>query len=118
MSVAIHTPVCATGQEQPCATAASFGRATTLPLHAIAPTRVRTRPGGIPACHSAEGAVPPLEPRMSLLDYRRKRRFDQTREPPGRVAAKGRRAIFVVQLHHASRRHYDFRLQVGDTLKS
>lgn len=62
--------------------------------------------------------MPPLEPRMSLLDYRRKRRFDQTREPPGRVAAKGRRAIFVVQLHHASRRHYDFRLQVGDTLKS
>jgi len=56
---------------------------------------------------------------MSLVDYRRKRRFGQTREPkPGKALPKGQRAIFVVQLHHASRRHYDFRLQVGDALKS
>ncbi|MCC8539138.1 DNA ligase D [Xanthomonas axonopodis pv. poinsettiicola] len=56
---------------------------------------------------------------MSLSDYRRKRRFDRTREPePGKALPAGRRAIFVVQLHHASRRHYDFRLQVGDALKS
>ena len=56
---------------------------------------------------------------MSLVEYRRKRRFDQTAEPePGKVLPKGQRAIFVVQLHHASRRHYDFRLQVGDALKS
>lgn len=56
---------------------------------------------------------------MSLTEYRRKRTFDATREPePGKPAPRGRRAIFVVQLHHASRRHYDFRLQVGDALKS
>ena len=56
---------------------------------------------------------------MSLTEYRRKRRFDTTREPePGKPAPRGQRAIFVVQLHHASRRHYDFRLQVGDALKS
>ena len=56
---------------------------------------------------------------MSLTEYRRKRKFDATREPePGKPAPRGRRAIFVVQLHHASRRHYDFRLQVGDALKS
>lgn len=56
---------------------------------------------------------------MSLTEYRRKRKFDTTREPePGKPAPRGRRAIFVVQLHHASRRHYDFRLQVGDALKS
>ncbi len=56
---------------------------------------------------------------MSLADYRRKRSFDRTREPePGKGIPKGKRAIFVVQLHHASRRHYDFRLQVGDVLKS
>jgi bifunctional non-homologous end joining protein LigD len=56
---------------------------------------------------------------MSLTEYRRKRSFDKTREPePGKALPKGKRAIFVVQLHHASRRHYDFRLQVGDALKS
>lgn len=56
---------------------------------------------------------------MSLTEYRRKRQFGKTREPePGKVLAQGARAIFVVQLHHASRRHYDFRLQVGDALKS
>ena len=56
---------------------------------------------------------------MSLRDYERKRDFSKTREPPpeASVAASGR-AIFVVQLHHASRRHFDFRLQVGDVLKS
>jgi DNA ligase D, 3''-phosphoesterase domain len=56
---------------------------------------------------------------MSLADYRRKRSFDSTREPePGKRPPRGQRPIFVVQLHHASRRHYDFRLQVGDALKS
>src|SRR4051812_49053543 len=58
-------------------------------------------------------------PRMSLVEYQRKRQFNKTREPaPGKPLPEGRRAIFVVQLHHASRRHYDFRLQVGDALKS
>ncbi|QOY61662.1 DNA ligase D [Lysobacter sp. H21R4] len=56
---------------------------------------------------------------MSLTEYRRKRQFNRTREPePGKPLTPGDRAIFVVQLHHASRRHYDFRLQVGDALKS
>ena len=56
---------------------------------------------------------------MSLTEYRRKRQFTKTREPePGKRLPKGKRALFVVQLHHASRRHYDFRLQIGDALKS
>ncbi len=72
--------------------------------------------------------APPLRPfastwatrsRHVLVEYRRKRRFDQTKEPePGKALPQGQRAIFVVQLHHASRRHYDFRLQIGDALKS
>lgn len=56
---------------------------------------------------------------MSLQEYRRKRNFAKTREPSPEGSARGqRRAIFVVQLHHASRRHFDFRLQVGDALLS
>ncbi|MGA0587382.1 DNA ligase D [Dyella sp. KRB-257] len=56
---------------------------------------------------------------MSLHDYQRKRDFSRTREPAtSSRASAGERAIFVVQLHHASRRHYDFRLQVGNVLRS
>ncbi|MFC4821267.1 DNA ligase D [Dokdonella ginsengisoli] len=57
---------------------------------------------------------------MSLREYVRKRRFDETPEPSGeRGAKKGSPApIFVVQLHHARARHYDFRLEVDGVLKS
>ncbi len=56
---------------------------------------------------------------MARTDYLSKRDFRRTREPqPGGPGPEGGRSIFVVQLHHASRRHYDFRLQVGDALKS
>ncbi|MEO5559110.1 MAG: DNA ligase D [Dokdonella sp.] len=58
---------------------------------------------------------------MSLREYERKRRFAETPEPApdgaGRLSgAKAR--IFVVQLHHARARHYDFRLEVDGALKS
>ena len=56
---------------------------------------------------------------MSLHEYRRKRRFDGTPEPDAdRKGAATRRPIFVVQLHHASSRHYDFRLEADGVLKS
>jgi len=55
----------------------------------------------------------------SLRDYQRKRDFSKTREPAtNETGTLDQRAIFVMQLHHASRRHFDFRLQVGDVLKS
>lgn len=54
---------------------------------------------------------------MSREAYRRKRDLARSGEPDFSAAAEAR-AIFVVQLHHASRRHFDFRLQVGDALKS
>jgi bifunctional non-homologous end joining protein LigD len=47
------------------------------------------------------------------------RNFGATPEPAGSAhRAAGARAKFVVQLHFASHRHFDFRLQVGDTLRS
>lgn len=54
---------------------------------------------------------------MSLNTYHKKRDFKQTAEPKGGKAAKGQH-IFVVQRHHASRIHYDFRLEVAGVLKS
>lgn len=60
---------------------------------------------------------------MSLRDYERKRRFTDTPEPAddARMRKRGRgahRPIFVVQLHNARARHYDFRLEADGALKS
>jgi bifunctional non-homologous end joining protein LigD len=47
-----------------------------------------------------------------LAEYNRKRRFDVTPEPSGKVGpAKGKAREFVVQKHRASHLHYDFRLE-------
>lgn len=54
---------------------------------------------------------------MALEEYKQKRRFEQTPEPPAKVESKaGHR--FVVQKHDATRLHYDFRLEMDGVLKS
>ena len=52
-----------------------------------------------------------------LKDYVRKRRFDKTPEPRGKVASRSKRR-FVVQKHRASALHYDFRLEADGVLLS
>jgi bifunctional non-homologous end joining protein LigD len=54
---------------------------------------------------------------MSLDEYKRKRRFEETPEPPPKVEKKSRHR-FVVQRHAATRLHYDFRLEMEGVLKS
>jgi len=56
---------------------------------------------------------------MSIPDYNRKRRFDKTPEPQGKKTANSKRELqFVIQKHHASHLHYDFRLELDGVLKS
>ena len=57
---------------------------------------------------------------MALQEYQRKRSFARTPEPRATAARRKRKEAlsFVVQLHHARARHYDFRLELDGVLHS
>jgi bifunctional non-homologous end joining protein LigD len=54
---------------------------------------------------------------MGLKDYIRKRNFKRTPEPAGKVE-KSKKRRFVLQEHHASRLHFDLRLEMAGVAKS
>jgi bifunctional non-homologous end joining protein LigD len=55
---------------------------------------------------------------MTLEKYRARRDFRKTPEPAAGRGRKHRQPIFVVQEHHATRLHFDFRLEAAGVLKS
>lgn len=56
---------------------------------------------------------------MALTEYQRKRHFNCTPEPRGKVKRRQDGGLsYVVQKHDATRLHYDFRLELDGVLKS
>lgn len=56
---------------------------------------------------------------MSLRIYNRKRKFNATPEPRGKKSARGKGDLrFVVQMHEATRLHWDLRLEFDGVFKS
>jgi DNA ligase D-like protein (predicted 3'-phosphoesterase) len=56
---------------------------------------------------------------MTLIKYRQKRNLKKSSEPKAIVGKNSRgKKIFVIQEHHATRLHWDLRLEMNGVLKS
>src|SRR5207302_2756085 len=91
------------------------------------PTPSLSPVGGEGARRASEGVARTYKTPEQLESYSRKRKFDKTPEPPlpplapsdrERDGVRGTGSAFVVHRHHASRLHYDLRLEQNGVLKS
>ncbi len=94
------------------------------------PERIRGRAAAKPSDANAVEESAPSEsvararptPAEQLAAYAKKRRFDATPEPSGENSrikpSTSRRLRFVIQMHRATRLHWDFRLEADGVLKS
>ena len=73
--------------------------------------------GGEGVRRAGEGSARTYKTPEQLENYSRKRSFDKTPEPPP-AGSIGKGSAFVVHRHHASRLHYDLRLEQNGVLKS
>jgi bifunctional non-homologous end joining protein LigD len=73
--------------------------------------------GGEGGRRPSEGAARKHKTPEQLESYSKKRSFDKTPEPPP-TEMVGQGSAFVVHRHHASRLHYDLRLEQNGALKS
>ncbi len=55
---------------------------------------------------------------MGLEKYKKRRDFSKTPEPKGKVKKSPGKSMYVIQEHHATRLHYDLRLEIDGVLKS
>src|SRR5579884_3429254 len=55
---------------------------------------------------------------MGLTTYQKKRRFNATPEPRGKLTKSHQKLVFVVHKHRASHLHFDVRLELDGVLKS
>jgi bifunctional non-homologous end joining protein LigD len=67
------------------------------------------------AARPSRGSPETVDP---LREYHERRDFEKTSEPAGGVAPNAGGDRFVVHEHHATRLHYDFRLEHAGVLKS
>jgi len=55
---------------------------------------------------------------MTLVNYKKKRKFEKTSEPKAVVASSKKGNIYSIQEHHARNLHWDLRLEEKGVLKS
>jgi bifunctional non-homologous end joining protein LigD len=78
----------------------------------------RERPTTQPTDRHAKQSTETGGDAVPLEEYNAKRDFARTDEPGPKVGRGNKKPIFVIQEHHASRLHYDFRLEADGVLKS